>query len=90
MKRGLLAVLGLGMLMAAPLLAQPVGEAAGQKPDEAKQEEAVRRAEEITVESASKVETALINAPATMSVGTAGSGAPICSRNTLAATTATP
>jgi len=71
MKRELLALVGLGALTAAPLLAQQAGEAAGQKPDEkAKQEETVRRHEEVTVESASKVESKLIDAPATMSVVT--------------------
>ena len=71
MKRELLALVGLGVLTAAPLLAQEAGEAAGQKPDEkAKEEETVRRAEEVTVESASKVESKLIDAPATMSVVT--------------------
>ena len=70
MKRELLALLGLGVLTAAPLLAQEPA-ASGQKPDEkAKEEESVRRAEEVTVESASKVETKLVDAPATMSVVT--------------------
>jgi outer membrane receptor protein involved in Fe transport len=63
--------LGLGVLAAAPLLAQEAAPPAGQKPDEsAKKEETVRRAEEVTVESASKVEQKLIDAPATMSVVT--------------------
>jgi outer membrane receptor protein involved in Fe transport len=67
MTRKLLAVLGLGVMAATPLLAQEPGPA--QKPEEkAKEEEAVRRAEEVTVESASKVETKVIDAPATMSV----------------------
>ncbi len=71
MKRELLAVVGLGLLTAAPLLAQEAGQDAGQKPaDKAKEEETVRRSEEVTVESASKVETKLIDAPATMSVVT--------------------
>ncbi len=71
MKRELLALLGLGVLTAAPLLAQEAATAAGQKPDEkAKEEESVRRAEEVTVESASKVASKLIDAPATMSVVT--------------------
>ena len=72
MKRELLALAALGVLTAAPLLAQEAAPAAGQKPDEqAKQEETIRRSEEVTVESASKAETALIDAPATMSVVTA-------------------
>ncbi len=71
MKRELLALVGLGVLTAAPLLAQQPATAADQKPDEpAKQEETIRRAEEVTVESASKAETNLIDAPATMSVVT--------------------
>ena len=70
MKRELLALLGLGVLTAAPLLAQEPA-ASGQKPDEkAKEEESVRRAEEVTVESASKVASKLVDAPATMSVVT--------------------
>ena len=70
MKRELLALAGLGVLAAAPLLAQEPG-AVAQKPDEkAKEEETVRRSEEVTVESASKVDTKLIDAPATMSVVT--------------------
>jgi outer membrane receptor protein involved in Fe transport len=70
MKRELLAVVGLGVLTAAPLLAQEAA-TAGQKPEEkAKEEEPIRRAEEVTVESASKVDTKLIDAPATMSVVT--------------------
>jgi outer membrane receptor protein involved in Fe transport len=71
MKRELLALVGLAALLAAPLSAQPAVPAAGQPPGEpAKEEEAVRRAEEVTVESASKVEQKLIDAPATMSVVT--------------------
>jgi len=70
MKREFLALVGLGVLAAAPLLAQEAA-TAGQKPDEkAKEEETVRRAEEVTVESASKVASKLIDAPATMSVVT--------------------
>jgi len=57
------------VLTAAPLLAQ--APPAGETTDEpAKSEEPIRIAEEITVESASKAETTLINAPATMSVVT--------------------
>jgi outer membrane receptor protein involved in Fe transport len=62
---------GLGVLTAAPLLAQDAAPPAGQKPEEqAQREEPVRRVEEVTVESASKVEQRLIDAPATMSVVT--------------------
>jgi outer membrane receptor protein involved in Fe transport len=70
MKRDLLALLGLGVLAAAPLLAQEAGQAGGaKKPDEGKKpDETIRRSEEVTVESASKVEAKLIDAPATMSV----------------------
>jgi outer membrane receptor for ferrienterochelin and colicin len=75
MKRVLPAVLGLGILWATPAFTQGVAGAAasedataktGAKADEGK----VRRAEEVTVESASKLETTLVNAPATMSVVT--------------------
>lgn len=67
MTRKLLALMGLGVMAATPLLAQDQGTA--RTPEEkAKEEEAVRRAEEVTVESASKVETKVIDAPATMSV----------------------
>jgi outer membrane receptor protein involved in Fe transport len=68
MKRELLALLGLGVLAAAPLLAQEAAPAAPKGEEKAKQEETVRRAEEVTVESASKVETKVIDAPATMTV----------------------
>ena len=71
MKREWLACMGLVLLTGGPLLAQQAAEAAAQKPDEkAKEEQTVRRSEEVTVESASKVETKLIDAPATMSVVT--------------------
>ena len=70
MKRELLALVGLGVLAAGPLLAQESAPASGQKPDEPKQEEKIRRSEEVTVESASKAESTLIDAPATMSVVT--------------------
>jgi outer membrane receptor protein involved in Fe transport len=57
------------VLVAAPLLAQEAAPPTTQKAeDEQKQEETIRRAEEVTVESASKVDTKLIDAPATMSV----------------------
>jgi len=69
MKRELLALVGLGALTAMPLLAQEVA-TAGQKPEEKAKEETIHRAEEITVESASKVASKLIDAPATMSVVT--------------------
>jgi iron complex outermembrane receptor protein len=70
MNRELLALAGLAVLTAGPLSAQQAAPAAGQKPDEPKQEEKIRRSEEVTVESASKVESNLIDAPATMSVVT--------------------
>jgi outer membrane receptor protein involved in Fe transport len=83
MRRELLALTGVGLLAAAPALwaleAEPAGRSAQaaaqaatppatQQP--AADEETVRRAEEVTVESASKVESKLIDAPATMSVVT--------------------
>jgi outer membrane receptor protein involved in Fe transport len=68
MKRELLVVLGALLLAPLPLRAQEATPAP--KSDEAKPEEPVRRAEEVTVESASKVETTVVNAPATMSVVT--------------------
>jgi len=72
MKRELLVFVGLGVLTVAPLLAQEPRPAEAPKPeDPARQEETIRRAEEVTVESASKVDTKLIDAPATMSVVTA-------------------
>ncbi len=71
MKSELLALASLGVLTAAPLLAQQADTAASRTPDEpAKQEEKIRLKEEITVESASKVETKMIDAPATLSVVT--------------------
>ncbi len=72
MKRELLAFVGLGVLTAAPLLAQEAAPATGQKPDEPARQEEPKPAftDEVTVESASKAETALIDAPATMSVVT--------------------
>ncbi len=71
MKRELLALAGLGVLTAATLLAQEPAPPQGQKPEEQpKQEEPYRVKEEITVESASKVEQKLVDAPATMSVVT--------------------
>jgi outer membrane receptor protein involved in Fe transport len=83
MRRELLALTGLGLLAAAPgLLAlethpaarpEPAAQAAPAPqtpPPSPPDDEAVRRAEEITVESASKVEQKLVDAPATMSVVT--------------------
>jgi outer membrane receptor protein involved in Fe transport len=79
MKRVRLALLGLGVLSTAPGFAQqsgtpapPAAQAAkAAKPDEAHTDKPVTRSEEVTVESASKAETNLIDAPATMSVVTA-------------------
>ena len=86
MRRELLAVVGLALLLAAaPVVAlwaepaerpsQAAQTAAPQKPPapptpQPPAEEQVKRAEEVTVESASKVEQKLIDAPATMSVVT--------------------
>ena len=68
----MLACMGLVLLTAGPLLAQEAAKAAGQKPDERRSEGARRSAgpREVTVESASKVASKLIDAPATMSVVT--------------------
>ena len=68
MKRLLPVLLGLGLLAAVPLTAQEAGQ--GPSAQEKAKDETIRRAEEVTVESASKVETKLIDAPATMSVVT--------------------
>ncbi|PYQ17661.1 MAG: hypothetical protein DMF79_17050, partial [Acidobacteria bacterium] len=63
MKRSLLAVLGLWAFAAGAALAQDASQAASsQKP-----EDVVKR-EEVVVVTASRVESTLINAPATMSV----------------------
>ena len=71
MKREMLAVAALGVLAAAPLWARQAAPAEGLERDEpAKEQEPIRIAEEVTVESASKVESSLVNAPATMSVVT--------------------
>jgi hypothetical protein len=86
MRRELLALVGLALLLAAApvvaLGAEPAerpsqaGQAAApQKPPtpptpQPPAEEQVKRAEEVTVESASKVEQKLIDSPATMSVVT--------------------
>ena len=62
---------GFGVLTAATLLAQEPAPPGRQKPEEQpKQEEPYRIQEEITVESASKVEQKLVDAPATLSVVT--------------------
>jgi outer membrane receptor protein involved in Fe transport len=83
MKSEILALASAGMLAAAPLLARaaaqepapakPAQETPGQPTDkttETKPEEKYRVKEEITVESASKVEQKLVDAPATLSVVT--------------------
>jgi outer membrane receptor protein involved in Fe transport len=78
MKRRLPVLLGLGLLAAVPLVAQEGGQAPAKdtqvKDNQATgtqaAEKTIHRAEEVTVESASKNETALIDAPATMSVVT--------------------
>ena len=70
MKRELLALAGLGVMAAAPLLAQEPAPAGPRPEEKPKTEETIRRSEEGTVESASKVDTKLIDAPATMSVVT--------------------
>jgi outer membrane receptor protein involved in Fe transport len=67
MKRDLLTVLCLGLLVAAPALAQE----AAQTPDPQAKQDEIRRAETIEVVSASRAEQALVDAPATMSVVTA-------------------
>ena len=85
MRRELLALAGLALLLAAAPV-QALGADPAEKPVQAGQaatpqaaatpqpppaeEEKVKRAEEVTVESASKVEQKLIDAPATMSVVT--------------------
>jgi outer membrane receptor protein involved in Fe transport len=81
MKRDLLVLVGVGLLCVPPLVAQEASPAQGaaqeketqankNKKDASKQEGTVRRSEEVTVESASKSETTIIDAPATMSVVT--------------------
>jgi outer membrane receptor protein involved in Fe transport len=65
MKRSLLALIGLGVLAATPVVAQQPAEEKPAQP----QEDVVKR-EEVVVVTASKVESTLINAPATMSVVT--------------------
>ena len=64
MKRSLLAVLGLGAFAAGAAMAQDTSQAAS---SQKKPEDVVKR-EEVVVVTASKVESTLINAPATMSV----------------------
>jgi outer membrane receptor protein involved in Fe transport len=80
MKRVLPALIGLGVLSTAPAFAQqgaaaPAASASQTakpaKTDEARSDKPLTRAEEVTVESASKAETTLVDAPATMSVVTA-------------------
>jgi iron complex outermembrane receptor protein len=68
MKRELLVPLVSVCLWAPPIGAEEPEKPAGEDSTEAT---AVRRSEEVHVESASKVETTLVNAPATMSVVTA-------------------
>src|SRR5512138_776656 len=75
MKRELLVLLGVLSLASVPLTAQGAAQATGDKEkaepakaEEPKKEEPIRRTEEVVVESASKAETTVINAPATMSV----------------------
>jgi outer membrane receptor protein involved in Fe transport len=70
MKREILVVAALGVLAAAPLWAQQAMPAQGQEGDEPAKQQPIRITEEVTVESASKVESSLVNAPATMSVVT--------------------
>ena len=65
MKRSLLAWIGLGVLAATPVVAQEPPKEGQAQP----QEDVVKR-EEVVVVTASKVESTLINAPATMSVVT--------------------
>jgi outer membrane receptor protein involved in Fe transport len=69
MKRLLLALAGMAAFAAAPALAQPPAAPPAAAPEEeaAPEDEVIRRGEEIVV-SASKVETSIVNAPATMSV----------------------
>ena len=64
MKRSLLAVFGLGVFAAGTAMAQDASQAASTQ----KTEDEVVKREEVVVVSASKVETKLINAPATVSV----------------------
>ncbi len=66
MKRFLLAMLGMGVLAVQPALAQEATQPAGEKPEE---EEPLVFTDTVVV-SASKTETTIINAPATMSVVT--------------------
>ncbi len=82
MKRTLPVLVGFGLLCLSPFAAKQASPqekaspekqapATQAKKDETKPDEAVRRSEEVTVESASKAETTIIDAPATMTVVTA-------------------
>jgi len=66
MKRQLLTLLAMGVLLGGPVLAQESEPAADKTASD--ENKPVTRTEEITVVSASKVESTLVNAPATMSV----------------------
>jgi outer membrane receptor protein involved in Fe transport len=68
MKRRLSVLLALGLLAAIPLTAQEAAQ--GQSGSGQEKEKAIHRAEVVTVESASKTETPLVDAPATMTVVT--------------------
>lgn len=76
MKRSLLAVLGMGVIAAMPAAAQDATAKTGTDEDKDK----VKR-EEVVVVSASKVESTLINAPATISVITSDTIAASPARN---------
>src|SRR5262245_43029542 len=67
MKRSLLALFGTGVFAAVPAMAQEKPPAAAAAAQEEPAEDTVKR-EEVVVVTASKVETTLINAPATISV----------------------
>jgi outer membrane receptor protein involved in Fe transport len=69
MRRSFLVALGVGFLATVPLLAADVGQADAEQQKKEK-DETVRMKEEVTVVSATKAETTLVNAPATMSVVT--------------------
>ncbi len=70
MKRSILAVLGLLAFAAATASAGQAGPAAEGQQDEKKKDEDVVKREEVVVVTASKIESTLTNAPATMSVVT--------------------
>lgn len=67
MKRSLLALFGMGVFASVPALAQETPPAAAAAAQEEPADDTVKR-EEVVVVTASKVETTLINAPATISV----------------------